>query len=109
MAATWTTIDTRTGQTSWGSGEARNFVLGSTPAAARYFKIVVTANNGDTSYTDFGEIYLYLAAVVPVDGVIEPWLTGSFRRGLIGSWLISTPGSTPAVQLPAGMIVSVSC
>ena len=31
--ATWTKIDTRTGQTSWGSGEARNFVPGSTPAA----------------------------------------------------------------------------
>src|SRR6266567_3924315 len=32
-----------------------------------------------------------------VNGVIVPWLMGSFRRGLIGSWLISTPGSTPAV------------
>jgi len=44
-----------------------------------------------------------------VNGVIEPWLMGSFRRGLMGSWLISTPGSTPAVQFPAGMVVSVSC
>jgi hypothetical protein len=52
---------------------------------------------------------LYLAALVPVDGVNEPWLAGSIRRGLIGSWLISTPDSTPAVQLPVGMIVSVSC
>jgi hypothetical protein len=34
---------------------------------------------------------------------------GGFRHPLQATWLILTPGSTPAVQLPAGMIVSVSC
>ena len=34
---------------------------------------------------------------------------GDSRRPLDGAWLISTPGSTPAVQRPVGMIVSISC
>ena len=42
-------------------------------------------------------------------GTLAPVLIGTFGRLLNGTWLISTPGSTPAVQLPAGMIVSVSC
>ena len=44
-----------------------------------------------------------------VRGTLAPFLLGRFTRSLNGTWLISTPGSTPAVQLPAGMIVSVSC
>ena len=44
-----------------------------------------------------------------VRGTLAPLLLGRFTRPLNGTWLISTPGSTPAVQLPAGMIVSVSC
>ena len=44
-----------------------------------------------------------------VRGALAPILLGHFTRPLNGTWLISTPGATPAVQLPAGMIVSVSC
>ena len=44
-----------------------------------------------------------------VRGILAPVLLGRFTRPLNGTWLISTPGATPAVQLPAGMIVSVSC
>jgi hypothetical protein len=44
-----------------------------------------------------------------VKGILAPTLLGRFTRQLNGTWLISTPGSTPAVQLPAGMTVSVSC
>ena len=44
-----------------------------------------------------------------VRGTLAPLLLGHFTRPLNGTWLISTPGATPAVQLPAGMIVSVSC
>ena len=40
---------------------------------------------------------------------LAPLLLGRSTRLLNGTWLISTPGSTPAIQLPAGMIVSVSC
>ena len=42
-------------------------------------------------------------------GTLAPLLLGRFTKPLNGTWLISTPGSIPAIQLPAGMIVSVSC
>ena len=42
-------------------------------------------------------------------GTLAPVLLGRFAKPLNGTWLISTPGSIPAIQLPAGMIVSVSC
>lgn len=42
-------------------------------------------------------------------GTLAPVLLGRFTRPLNGTWLISTPGLTPAVQLPVGMLVSVSC
>ena len=45
----------------------------------------------------------------PFRGTLTPVLLGRFTKPLNGTWLISTPGSIPAVQLPAGMIVSVSC
>jgi hypothetical protein len=44
-----------------------------------------------------------------VRGTLAPFLLGHFTKPLNGTWLLSTMGSTPAVQLPAGMIVSVSC
>jgi hypothetical protein len=44
-----------------------------------------------------------------VRGTLAPLMLGRSTRMLSGTWLISTPGATPAVQLPAGMIVSVSC
>ena len=44
-----------------------------------------------------------------VRGTLAPLLLGHFTKPLNGTWLISTPGATPAVLLPAGMIVSVSC
>jgi hypothetical protein len=53
--STWTTLDTRTAQTNWASLETRMFAV--TGAAAwRYFKLNVTANNGDATYTEIGEI-----------------------------------------------------
>ena len=55
----WVVLDTRTNETAWGSGEGRNYVC-QTPSliAFTYYKLDVTANNGDT-YTQVGELYLY--------------------------------------------------
>lgn len=57
---TFTILDTVTNQTTWASGETRNFVCESyyKVQGYKYFRINVTANNGD-SYLQFGEIYLY--------------------------------------------------
>lgn len=56
--SSYTTLDSQSGQASWGSGEKRSFTI-SSPASFRYYRINVTANNGDSSYIDFGEVYLY--------------------------------------------------
>ena len=56
--ATWVVLDTQTNQTSWGSGEVRNFVCDSSIKAYNFFRVNVTANNGDT-YLAIAEIYLY--------------------------------------------------
>lgn len=52
----WDTLTTETGETSWGSGERRNFWIGA--GLYRYVKIDITANNGDVNYTQLGEVYL---------------------------------------------------
>lgn len=66
--ADWTVIDTQTDQTAWGSGELRTFLLGSPPASYRYFRLNITANNGDATYIAVGELYLSVTNEWPADG-----------------------------------------
>lgn len=54
----WNTLSTVTSQTSWGSGEIRNFSCSIINTAYRYFRINVSANNGDT-YLEIAEMYLF--------------------------------------------------
>ena len=55
---TWSTLDTQTNQTAWAVFESRLFtVTGS--AAYRYYRLNITANNGDATYTEVAELYLY--------------------------------------------------
>lgn len=56
--ATWSTLDTVTGQTDWSSGETRDFICDIKNTAYRYFRINITENNGDT-YLQLAELYLY--------------------------------------------------
>jgi hypothetical protein len=65
----WDTLDTVTGATSWGNGEKRDYTCDVATTAYRYFRLNITANNGDT-YLQVGELYLYEAeggtTVVPL-------------------------------------------
>ncbi|HET9304877.1 MAG TPA: discoidin domain-containing protein [Candidatus Sulfotelmatobacter sp.] len=56
---TWTTLDTQTNQTSWSTSETRTFTIGS-PGSTYYtiFRLNISANNGDATYTEVGELYL---------------------------------------------------
>lgn len=54
----WDTLDTVTGQTTWTSGETRNFTCDVKGVGYSYFRLDVTANNGD-AYLQCGEMYLY--------------------------------------------------
>lgn len=58
--SSWTTLDTRTNETSWSSGETRNYVCSGVTTAYRYFRLNITANNGDPTNTEVAELYLFV-------------------------------------------------
>lgn len=67
--SSWTTVDTRTNITGWKPGtysavsgsdfEIRTFFLSAESAGYRYYRLNITANNGDATYTQITEIYLF--------------------------------------------------
>jgi hypothetical protein len=56
---TWTVLDTRTNQTSWSSNVPKLFTLATVGIAYRYFRINITANNGDATYTEIGQLSFF--------------------------------------------------
>jgi hypothetical protein len=58
---TFTVVDTRTNETSWGSGELRSYTCATQTTAYRYFRLDITANNGDATNTVVGELSLWMA------------------------------------------------
>ncbi len=56
--SSWTTLDTQTNVASWGVLEERTYVV-SNSTSYRYYKIDITANQGDPSYLTFTEMYIY--------------------------------------------------
>lgn len=63
-ATNWTTLDTVTGQSSWGSGEKRTFTCDAIAGPFRYFRFTASANNGDALLA-VGELFLYDATTAP--------------------------------------------
>lgn len=59
----WDVLDAVTGETNWGDLEKRGFDCDVVTTAYRYFKINITANNGNAFATSISEIYLYLLQV----------------------------------------------
>ncbi|ABM33247.1 discoidin domain-containing protein [Paracidovorax citrulli] len=55
--ATWTTLDTRRGQAFAERYEAKTYPIAQ-PAAYRYYRLDITANNGDGGFTDLSELGL---------------------------------------------------
>jgi hypothetical protein len=53
----WDTLDTVTNQTGWANQEERTFTCDTQVAGYRYFRINISANNGD-SLTQIGELWL---------------------------------------------------
>ncbi len=58
--STWTTLDSRTNQTAWSASETRNYVCAGVSTAFRYFRLSVSANNGDATNTEVAEFYLFV-------------------------------------------------
>lgn len=59
--SSWTTLDTRTNQTSWAAGSIRNFTCATRTTAYRYFRVNISQNNGDATFTQIAELYLFSA------------------------------------------------
>jgi hypothetical protein len=56
-AVSWTTLDTQTNVAAWGAGEKRVFNISNT-TAYRYYRVNVSANQGDPSYVVIAELEL---------------------------------------------------
>jgi hypothetical protein len=56
--SSWTALDTQTGIT-WPSNETQTFTLATASAACRYYRLHITASNGDATYCGISELYLY--------------------------------------------------
>ncbi len=59
--STWTTVDTRTNQTTWLKSQTRSYTCATQTTAYRYFRLNITANNGDATYTQVDELFLYVS------------------------------------------------
>lgn len=79
--STWDTLDTQTNQTAWTSGQTRSFTPSVMTTAYRYFRLSITANNGDATYTQVAELYLYVAPPVGQTDFAPHNLTGSPQAG----------------------------
>nr|WP_229482148.1 alginate lyase family protein [Massilia sp. JS1662] len=56
----WTTLDTQTGQAFANRFQLNSYTIAS-PGAYRWYRLNITSNNGDTSFTDLAEIGLFAA------------------------------------------------
>ena len=98
-AVTWDIIDTVANQTAWAVNEVRSFVCDVATTGYRYFRLVVTANNGGTQL-GLGEWVLYCNST---DATIPKAVGSSMFIGVTqeltvaGPWNVATvSGSYPS-------------
>lgn len=56
----WTTLDTQSGQVFAERFELKTYAVAN-PAAYRYYRLNITANNGDSTFTDLSELGLFVS------------------------------------------------
>lgn len=62
----WDTLDTVANSTSWINREPRLFDCDAKETTYRYFRLNITANNGDSNYTGLAEFYLFSSSEIEV-------------------------------------------
>jgi len=55
----WDTLDTVSGESGWSRTEERNYTCDVASTAYRYFRLVISSNNGDGTYLEIQEVHLY--------------------------------------------------
>ncbi|NVM77900.1 putative small secreted protein [Duganella sp. SG902] len=58
--ASWTTLDTQSNQVFASRYALKSYTIAS-PAAYRYYRLDITANNGDSTFTDLSEVGLFVS------------------------------------------------
>lgn len=97
--SSFTTLDTQTSQTGWTSGERRTYTLGATSAAYRFFRLNITANNGDATYTQTAELYLLGTVTATLDVGFAPHdMTSGASHSPFVATASSNNGFDPAYQ-----------
>lgn len=90
----WTTYHTVTGATGWGANESRTYTV---PAATdqrhAYWRLYITANNGDASWTEVQELELRESAAGP----------NLASSALIPELIVKGPGAAGVDQVFVGL------
>ncbi len=55
----WNVVDTVASETGWSFGETRTFNCDVTTTPYRYYRMNITANNGDATYTEVNQLNIY--------------------------------------------------
>lgn len=91
--STWVILDTVVGQTSWGSGETRHFICDRQVDSYNFFRVNVTATNGEV--LQIAEIYLYEKTDYISNRKNRIRTTGTS----LGKYKYSTIRGTPAIEV----------
>ncbi len=67
--STWVALDTEAGQIAWTSGEARPFTAAAAGTSYDDYRLNISANNGDATFTQVAELYLIGDIDLPNAGV----------------------------------------
>jgi len=91
---TWDVLDTVTNETAWSLSETRTYTCDTATTAYRSFRINITANNGDPTYTVIGELFLIASDYVAGRTGWTAYATNSHDAGFLPANAIDEDLST---------------
>lgn len=101
----WIDLDTQTNQTGWTNNEERTFTCAGGGAAYQAFRVNITANNGDATYTEVGELTLLEGATTVDDSISLGVSVGESFAETVQAAAAIAPGVsveiTPSTQVAA--------
>jgi len=80
--SSWNVVDTVTGETGWSIGELRTYTCDVTGTGYRYYRMNISANNGNSSFVLIGELNIYGDPTSPPGPSAPVSLSGKFNMGM---------------------------
>jgi len=96
--STWVTVDTQTGQV-FTNPQTLTYTVAA-PVSYRYWRLNITANNGDATYTGLGELLLYAVVIgttpqtITFPAISGPALAATASSGLTVSYAVTSGPAT---------------